>query len=163
MEHKCEICEQNYSKKQSLKEHFFESHNQNAKHFHCNICTKSYPSQKKLTFHYKATHGTQKKLKCESCSKTFSHAGNLKKHIYTIHEGCKDHKCESCNKSFSQEQSLKRHIRIRHHLTSSTKQFNLPFLSVEPFLCGHCFGELQNQFRIQYFSPFVIVKSLEFC
>ena len=51
----------------------------------------------------------------------------------------------------------------RHHLTSNTKRFHLPLSSVESFLCGHCFGEIQNQFRIQYFSPYVKIKSWEFC
>ena len=53
-------------------------------------------------------------------------------------------------------------LNIRHHLTSDMKQFYLPLLSVEHFLCGHCCCEVQNQFRIQYFSPFVMIKICEF-
>ena len=53
-------------------------------------------------------------------------------------------------------------ILIRHHLSLYTKQFHLPLFFVDSVVCGHSFGKVQNQFRIQYFSPFVIIKNWEF-
>ena len=78
MEHKCEICEQNYSTKRGLKKHFMASHDQNGKLYYCNICTKSYQNQSSLTLHKKAIHETQK-FKCDSCGKSFTGAQYLKK------------------------------------------------------------------------------------
>ena len=51
---------------------------------------------------------------------------------------------------------------VRHHLTMNTNKFHLPFSSVDCFLCWHCFGEVQNQFRIQIISPFVKFKNWNF-
>ena len=56
-----------------------------------------------------------------------------------------------------------RHVYFRHHLTTNTNEFHLPFSSVDCFLCGHCFGDFQNQFIIQYISPFVKIKNWNFC
>ena len=51
----------------------------------------------------------------------------------------------------------------RHHLTTNTNKFHLPFSSVYCFLYGYCFGKVQNQFRIQYISPFLKIKNWNFC
>ena len=48
-EHKCEICEEEFSTKQKLKRHFSEIHDQNRKVYNCNICTKSFPIKKNRT------------------------------------------------------------------------------------------------------------------
>ena len=90
-EHKCEICEKEFSTEQKLKRHFLGVHDQNVKVYSCNICTKS-----------------------------FSKAQTLKQHIHSVHSGHKDYKCESCGKSFAEAKTLKRHVHTLHKCNEAT-------------------------------------------
>ena len=74
-EFKCEICDQQYSAKHSLKRHFDSVHGN--KNFQCNICTKKFLNSGNLKIHMdKKAHNQQNKHKidhkCDSCTKSFS-------------------------------------------------------------------------------------------
>ena len=68
--HKCKICENVYSSKQNLNNHFMAVHD--GEELNCNICNKTFQKQNSLEIHIKIAHKSHKDFKCESCGKSFS-------------------------------------------------------------------------------------------
>ena len=72
--HKCEICEQEFKTKNSLRRHFNHLHNQKQEYI-CNICHSGFTKQRVLDSHMKIIHENKRPHsphKCESCGKSFS-------------------------------------------------------------------------------------------
>ena len=77
---KCDICDQEFKNKNSIRGHFNRIHNQKQEYI-CAICQKSgFRNQSKLASHIKVIHENKKYHKCDSCEKAFSTAGNMKNH-----------------------------------------------------------------------------------
>ena len=104
-----------------LKDHsetFVKSHK-------CNICNQSFSRVFDLKKHIHIIHEGRKDYECKSCGKSFTKSGSLKKHNHVVHKGTKDFMCESCGKSFSRSADVKRHMNSLHDDKNDINQKSL--------------------------------------
>ena len=109
----CTICQQKFSRTQTLDNHIKTVH-ENVKNYFCENCGKSYSDQSSLRSHIKDKHKDLKPHKCDSCNKAFNRKHTLKQHVKIIHEKARDHMCKNCSKSFSTKSNLVDHIKSFH-------------------------------------------------
>ena len=64
--------------------------------FNCEICESNFSTKDSLRRHVKIVHGEQKKFVCNVCSKTLRSKIDLNSHMKTIHEDKKCFICDSC-------------------------------------------------------------------
>ena len=145
----CEICGNNYSRRNSLQRHYLVHSME--KPYHCDLCEKSFCMQSYLTAHRKI-HFERKKVKCTECSREFTRSSNLRAHMI-VHVDFKPFSCRVCSKRFSHTSNLKRHEILHtglklHVCILCGKGFSLPSGlkehmgihddAAEPFRCDHC-------------------------
>ena len=164
--YKCDQCDKDYSKKDTLKFHI-ESQHETVQKLHCQICQKGFSNKKSLNGHTKEIH-EEKALPCDECSQIFGTVGSLNKHKKTVHV-LNSFKCPQCNKKCKTQGNLNRHIRSIHEKEnfscnlcdySTTQQGNLSghvesvhenkknfFCKACPFSCYHK-GDFVRHMRI---------------
>uniref|UniRef100_A0A1I8NQR2 C2H2-type domain-containing protein n=1 Tax=Stomoxys calcitrans TaxID=35570 RepID=A0A1I8NQR2_STOCA len=109
--HYCEICQRDYSSKNSLTKHKSIYHNNKKKlankgnfKYKCDQCDDSFRTQRDLTGHkYKHTG-----ILCDICGKPYTQLAAMKRHRLS-HSGIKAHKCDECPKAFYSNLSLRLH------------------------------------------------------
>ncbi|CRK95389.1 CLUMA_CG008749, isoform A [Clunio marinus] len=131
-DYQCFICENSYTRKQSLNLHLFQSHEN--KKFFCYFCKKAFKSERKLKSHIcgnstfvcdfcgkriqkkinvalhmnKHKKHRSKDFQCHICKSSYLHKVTLQRHIIKIHDDTK-FCCTSCKQVFMSEESLKSH------------------------------------------------------
>ena len=120
----CEICQKQFSSKQTLKKHKEEFHViKDATVFMCNICDLKCSNKRNLVEHMKI-HAQQKEvLRCKLCSDeiNFKHTRNLRRHYLSVHKVIPEYYltlrlnpmpelvCDICGEKFGRKDSLDKH------------------------------------------------------
>ena len=115
-EHPCDICEQNFNRKDTLQCHIKNIHqcarkfqnNHNNKSRKCAVCGKGFQSKKLLAKHISTEHDVkkiykhiEKQHKCNKCDFVCSRPKRLKEHIANIHDGVKLYQCHECGQGIN--------------------------------------------------------------
>ena len=79
------------------------------KPYQCNICNDSFSYKVTLKKHVKSVHEKNIQFKCSICNNTFSRKNGLKSHMESVHEKIKRHKCSICNIGFYKRGNLINH------------------------------------------------------
>lgn len=108
----CPICQRQYSRMESLRNHMNLVHNTTERPRHpCTFpgCGKTYQNKTWVVYHFRMEHyENPARFGCTLCGREFKANPDLVKHIAT-HTTEKPHKCSSCGTRFVQISSLKRH------------------------------------------------------
>ncbi|XP_023335502.1 gastrula zinc finger protein XlCGF26.1 [Eurytemora carolleeae] len=133
--HKCDICELDFTTLKLLKEHTVRSHNlvcssEEIPSLKCNECETDFISKKDLVQHVESVHsGT--KYSCDICNASLSNERNLKRHIKYVHEVLvRNYACDICGKAFKDNRALRNHFKIHN-----TENILLPCID-----CGKMFS-----------------------
>ena len=114
-EYECELCLQQFHKKESLEQHLELGHEGDKVERTCEFCQKVFKKSKYLLLHLRAVHSANKFIcKRDNCGREFSFQRSLQRHIKTIHDDISDFPCTSCSKAFRCKYELQQHI-IGHH------------------------------------------------
>ena len=134
---KCQICEQAFCCKKTLKIHVVEKHDleslkstQNTfasqlfgivkeepkyvGEFGCQLCEKRFSHRRTLAVHIKQYHDKSNHIKCRYCDYTSFQPNLVKKHEEIKHLKVTFHKCNLCKFESYNLCSLKKHIRTVH-------------------------------------------------
>ena len=135
----CEVCGNQYKKKENLRYHmmvhenlkiscdkcgkeFFRDSNlrHHMKHMHgdeafiCDTCSASFKSSRNLRCHIIAHH-MDKKYQCEHCPKAFAEPGKLKQHMTNVHIRDTPYKCRyGCGRAYNDHSNMRQHERRQH-------------------------------------------------
>ena len=112
--YKCDQCDQDFSRKGSLKEHIRTKH-QIVQKLVCPICHWESSNSIYLKKHIKRMHQV-KTIPCGKCSQMFATVGMLNSHKKQVHVS-KSFECDQCNKKYKTQTSLNAHIRSIHEKT----------------------------------------------
>lgn len=107
----CDLCNDSFSKKQSLTRHFISAHT-TRKEFLCTFCPKAFASDSTLR-HHLFTHSDVKKETCPVCNAKFHTKAKLKRHSRT-HSSTKEFSCPICFREFTQRYNVNAHIKTVH-------------------------------------------------
>ena len=75
----CEICNNKFSKKSSIKQHVATVHGN--KSFKCKVCNASFLRNRDMKRHNARVHKGQKQFECDLCNVQLSRNEHLKRHI----------------------------------------------------------------------------------
>ena len=109
-EHPCDQCDKIYVSHTALKSHIRRNHI--VKRFKCDECPAMFGEEGRLTFHKKSVH-MLKALKCLHCSVKFNCKRKLAVHIQGLHGG-KIFCCDICDHKTSNSSSLRIHKQRVH-------------------------------------------------
>ncbi|XP_021959676.1 gastrula zinc finger protein XlCGF8.2DB-like [Folsomia candida] len=114
---KCHLCQQTFSRKDSLKHHVRVVH-ENQRNFPCTVCDMRFSYLTGLKRHMEARHGTNKERihSCDKCEYRSHSKHNLANHRLR-HSGAR-HGCDFCGKKFLIFSELVNHCRV-HTLENS--------------------------------------------
>lgn len=107
----CDLCNDSFSKKQSLTRHFISAHT-TRKEFLCTFCPKAFASDSTLR-HHLFVHSDVKKEVCLVCNAKFHTKAKLKRHSRT-HSTTKEFSCPICFREFTQRYNVNAHIKTVH-------------------------------------------------
>ena len=102
---KCELCNETYSNKYTLKMHMETDHENKANFHGTGAATQS---------NLNSANEKQKLHECTICKNSF-HEKSLERHIKTVHEKQRPHKCQICKSSFGEKSNLTKHINKLHY------------------------------------------------
>ena len=80
----------------------------------CYLCNEEFSKRFEMANHFKFVHNETKAHKCYQCKKTFTTFTLMRDHIYCVHEGMKIHYCKICKESFGYQSALSKHMRTIH-------------------------------------------------
>ena len=124
---KCDQCEVQYSRKDSLKKHIRFAH-EGIADFSCPVCKKGFINKRDFKYHCENVHKGKRKgprpafdtkdfdyetLFCQQCDYSCKKSQQLKIHIEAKHEG-KRYNCPQCDKEYQYLYDLKKHINSDH-------------------------------------------------
>lgn len=109
----CDICDQKYSIKGSLKKHILGIHLRKIPRSKCEICGKVVNTSN-LQRHIKAIHKKERDYFCDVCHKGFQKPEHLIQHLAAVHLKQKNHVCTICNRKFSAKSDLQVHYNGMH-------------------------------------------------
>ncbi|KAG5892485.1 hypothetical protein JTB14_015395 [Gonioctena quinquepunctata] len=114
---KCEVCDKEFTRESSRKEHTCSSSSSIDKKFECQICHKMMSTKMSLRSHmHLHSKLKSKEFQCQHCCKIFSKGSHLKDHVL-VHTGEKPHECKECGKSFRQRGHLNYHMNTHPELS----------------------------------------------
>ena len=122
-EPQCQICDETFGTKFTLKRHLTEQHNitqfdhsihaEEIKIFTCKVCDIVFKQKGNLKAH-EITHMNDNRFTCDQCGKQYSVKTSLVRHL-KIHTGEREkHQCGICQKMFLSKGSLARHMEEIH-------------------------------------------------
>ena len=82
---KCNICQNHFNEKKSLKKHMKSVHEESKQLYPCDFCGLSYKTKLKMEKHTKTAHDVKMAYQCEICLVGFKHNAKLKKHVKEVH------------------------------------------------------------------------------
>ena len=112
----CELCDRNYSHKESLYFHYLDIHCH--QRFHCSVCDKYFINNESLEKHFQSNHVFYKFL-CDKCGKMYCNEMKFKEHYDAKHLKIK-YKCDLCNRLYLYKRDLGRHFSSVHRRTKYT-------------------------------------------
>ncbi|KAK4872408.1 hypothetical protein RN001_014437 [Aquatica leii] len=116
---RCEICNEEFSTKVLLEEHFDRHDDQ----YSCDICNTGFKKLIDYTFHMQG-HSEDKMFKCPLCEFSTDKGYLVKSHLYSVHDRFKKYKCELCGKGFA----IFTHFQEHRYFHTGEK----------PFQCSEC-------------------------
>ncbi|CAG0917658.1 unnamed protein product [Notodromas monacha] len=120
----CSECNKSFPSKRQLLYHM-EYHKPKPEKL-CNVCGKYYKGC--LSYHVRAVHNKERRIKCELCDETFFHYAPKRNHLAKVHGIKADRRvntCELCGKVFVTKDSLKIH-RFTVHGIRGLKTYACP-------------------------------------
>ena len=85
--HKCSLCDEDFSKKVSIKHHIANAHEgKGKKMYKCLNCENKFFKISDMNIHFADIHERKGPIKCPLCEKVFSQKNHLVKHIVRNHE-----------------------------------------------------------------------------
>jgi len=113
-EHKCRVCEEEFTANRKLKEHEFHSHGLGKK-FDCVKCSMPFYTQYSYKRHLPicGKEKVEKSYECQTCGKLEPTMWKLRIHE-SVHTGEKNFNCELCGKAFSHPGSVINHKKSAH-------------------------------------------------
>ena len=134
-ENRCEVCDETFPRKNSLKKHKKIFHNL-FEELRCDICNKAFSYKGYLANHkMKCIGTTADNRKCNFCGRTFSNPGYLTKHHRLVHQEEVDYECDLCHSVLPRGGSLQWHKKRFHQLDLPSA----PVKKVQP--SGETFAE----------------------
>ena len=83
--------------------------------YKCELCSEDFSRKNELKDHIKRVHEKVRiECSVEKCDETFSSKGEIIHHIKTFHVGHKPHKCQFCEKAFATKENKNRHVISLH-------------------------------------------------
>lgn len=129
----CDVCDMKFDVRSIFETHKL-SHDDNARHYICSICSSAFKSVGNLRRH-EATHVTTRDFECQHCFKTFKTHLALKVHLEAVHASVKVFvNCSVC-KVIIQEKHLRTHMKNQHTEEGQEK----------PFSCTVCFKAFKTE------------------
>ena len=86
---KCDICDLEFSYKDSLQSHIKTNHQTTEEVFKCDICMKTFTLRVNLEIHFKSMHTDEALTRiyvCDICDKKFKRKSHLKRHKIHVHK-----------------------------------------------------------------------------
>ncbi|XP_044738674.1 zinc finger protein 808-like [Chrysoperla carnea] len=127
-QHKCTICNRNFTTKSHLMEHTIRIHS-SEKPFKCSVCSLKFTRSYNLKRHEKL----HKVLKCEQCKKIFTNNEEFSKHKHKERK----YKCDMCEKQFTKRRLLKKHKLLHIGIQFFECKLCEKLFSQEKFLEAH--------------------------
>ncbi|XP_077861465.1 uncharacterized protein LOC102803175, partial [Saccoglossus kowalevskii] len=131
--HRCEICDQHFSRNTALRVHKEVHATEEEKQFPCQICGERFAFVAGYCMHQKTQHGA-KTYACPVCGKTSSVMLSLETHV-SVHTGEKRYQCDVCGKGYISEGGLK-----WHQSTHAAER---------PFKCTECTAAFYTKYDLQ--------------
>lgn len=126
--HACVLCDQNFSSKQQLQEHFrehgsqpltvathFRPTNETLATFECELCGKKSLNVRTYWQHYQRFHPEWRGLDCPHCGKHFIHTSDFTRHRDEMHsEESEDviMPCPQCDSKFHNQAAMTCHMQV---------------------------------------------------
>ncbi len=147
-EDKCEVCQEKFTNRKSLKHHIASVHRNRTIH-KCEYCTYQCLDRRCLKVHASTVHPRKphpppapKKTKkpivdvqCDECGKKFNRTQILTRHYETVHQKIKKFTCDVCGVSFYSKYELKVHA-PRHKIE-------------RPFHCDQCPKTFKSDYSLK--------------
>lgn len=149
--HKCEVCNKEYSRADTLSSHYRSKHGTTS--IRCSLCSRVFSSNSKLRRH-QLIHGKERLHQCALCPKSFNRVDELSYHERTVHsvkrrepdeakeeEIIINSKCEYCVEKNSP----------RHHLVSVMHK-GKPYTRHQCMICLEISGNCSLNWHHEHFS-----------
>ncbi|XP_056642521.1 zinc finger protein 260-like [Diorhabda carinulata] len=120
----CDVCGQDFSKRNELSAHFDEHVASEEGDFQCEICNRIFSNLRLFRIHKRMHYPQTKAWVCETCGKKYSSKNLLEEHVNT-HLGVRPYICEVCGKDFASKYTYKAH--------EKTHEFR-----PRPYKCSQC-------------------------
>lgn len=114
----CEECGEVFFLRSSLLAHHKLRHDENARAYTCETCSRGFISKSLLRTHHEQVHLHRRQFFCEICGRSYKNKSALTYHL-KVHTGERPYICQECGAGFHRPSSLKIHMEGTHHLPYS--------------------------------------------
>ncbi|RZF48649.1 hypothetical protein LSTR_LSTR010739 [Laodelphax striatellus] len=159
----CDICGQEYLKRNDLMAHLNEHVNNEEGDFQCEICNRIFSNLRLFRVHRRMHLPQSKNWTCDQCGKRYLSRNMLDEHMNS-HTGARPYQCGVCGKDFASKYTFRSHEKTHTErprpYSCSEPQCNKTFLTQQNLLqherthsgiknysceeCGKCFGTARN-------------------
>ncbi|XP_039279351.1 zinc finger protein 3 homolog isoform X2 [Nilaparvata lugens] len=159
----CDICGQEYLKRNDLMAHLNEHVNSEEGDFQCEICNRIFSNLRLFRVHRRMHLPQSKNWTCDQCGKRYLSRNMLEEHMNS-HTGARPYQCSVCGKDFASKYTFRSHEKTHTErprpFACSQPHCTKSFLTQQNLLqherthsgvknysceeCGKCFGTARN-------------------